>query len=68
MIFRRDQFERPYRDVAAQAVTARDLPIKLTETRIKIGTARYRSALAEPPDRQTRGSLLTSIIEGVGAR
>src|SRR6266853_1635413 len=47
MIFRRDQFERPYRDVAAQAVTARDLPIKLTETRIKIGTARYRSALAE---------------------
>src|SRR6266851_1198400 len=47
MIFRRDQFERPYRDVAAQAVTARDLPIKLTETRIKIGTARYRSTLAE---------------------
>src|SRR3981189_639970 len=47
MIFRRDQFERPYRDVAAQAVTARDLPIELAETRIKIGTARYRSALAE---------------------
>src|SRR6266704_1792842 len=47
MIFRRDQFERPYRDVAAQAVTARDLPIELTETRVKIGTARYRSALAE---------------------
>src|SRR5712675_2423074 len=47
MIFRRDQFERPYRDVAAQAVTARDLPIKLTVTSIKIGTARYRSALAE---------------------
>src|SRR5258708_29727440 len=47
MISRRDQFERPYRDVAAQAVTARDLPIELTETRIKIGTARYRGALAE---------------------
>src|SRR5712675_761460 len=47
MIFRRDQFERPYRDVAAQAVAARDLPIELTETRIKIGTARYRSTLAE---------------------
>src|SRR6266700_4984014 len=47
MIFRRDQFERPYRDVAAQAVTARDLPIELTETRVKIGTSRYRSALAE---------------------
>jgi len=44
MIFRGDQFERPYRDVAAQAVTARDLPIELTETRVKIGTARYRSA------------------------
>ena len=47
MIFRRGQFERPYRDVAAQTVTARDLPIELTETRIKIGTARYRSAIAE---------------------
>src|SRR6266700_111226 len=47
MIFRRDQFERPYRDVAAQAVAACDLPIELTETRIKIGTARYRSAVAE---------------------
>src|SRR6266568_7738839 len=47
MIFRRDQFERPYRDVAAQAVTACDLPIELAETRIKIGTARDRSALAE---------------------
>src|SRR3977135_565277 len=47
MIFRRGQFARPYRDVAAQTVTARDLPIELTETRIKIGTARYRSAIAE---------------------
>src|SRR6266849_1164443 len=47
MIFRHDQFERPYRDVAAQAVAACDLPIELAETRIKIGTARYRMAVAK---------------------
>src|SRR5882672_5008489 len=47
MIFRGDQFERPYRDVAAQAVTACDLPIELTETRVKIGAARDRTALAQ---------------------
>src|SRR6266436_9340115 len=57
MIFRGDQFERPYRDVAAQAVTARDLPIELTETRVKIGTARYRSALAERRVAKYRGRL-----------
>ena len=37
MIFRRGQFERPYRDVAAQAVAACDLPIELCEELRSIG-------------------------------
>ena len=47
MIFRRDQFERPYRDVAAQAVAACDLPVELAETGVQIGTARYGTSLAQ---------------------
>ncbi len=47
VIFRGGEFERPYRDVAAQAVAACDLPVELAETGVEIGAARDRAALAQ---------------------
>ena len=47
VIFRGSEFERPYRDVAAESVAAGDLPVELAKTGVKIGTPRDRAAFAQ---------------------
>ena len=63
----RREFERPDRDVAAQPIAARDLPVELAKAGVEIGAARDRTALAQRRVAKRRDAL-TSIIDGVGAR